>query len=241
LRFFQRFQQEGITWFGLLEHPNIVPLIGWTLTPNLSFISPWYEQGNLRGHLRALSGIKRMQLLVGIAKGLEYLHSQAPPVVHGDLKPENILLSDEGEPLLADFGLSTILGDEKMYSSSHRLGGSLAWMAPECMTGEARSCPSDVYSFGNVAFTVLTGELPYDGLADCRITLKVCDDTGPGGPVEDWIKYPQLRGSIGDLLRACWLRSPEARPSISTVAERWITLLALSKSETDTQLSLSTN
>ncbi|KAG8920488.1 hypothetical protein FRC01_000730 [Tulasnella sp. 417] len=111
----QRFQQEGITWFGLLNHPNIVPLIGWTLTPYLSFISPWYEQGNLHKHLRAPSSMKRMQLLLGIAKGLEYLHSQAPPVVHGDLKPENILLSDEGQPLLADFGLSTILGEEEMW------------------------------------------------------------------------------------------------------------------------------
>ncbi|KIO22700.1 hypothetical protein M407DRAFT_49135, partial [Tulasnella calospora MUT 4182] len=139
-------------------------------------------------------------------------------------KQENILLSDEGQPLLADFGLSTILGDEKMYSSSHRVGGSLAWMAPECMTGEARSCRSDVYSFGNVAFAVLTGELPYNGLADYRIILKVCDETSPGVPVEDWSKYPQLRGSIGDLLRACWSRSPEARPSISTIVERLTTL-----------------
>ncbi|KAG8926171.1 hypothetical protein FRC01_009254 [Tulasnella sp. 417] len=239
-RMLQRFQQEGITWFGLLKHPNIVPLIGWTLTPSLSFISPWYEKGNLLKHLRILSDMKPMQPLLGIAKGLEYLHSQAPPVVHGDLKPENILLSDEGQPLLADFGLSTILGEEEMYSSSHRLGGSLAWMAPECMTGGARSCQSDVYSFGNLAFAVLTGELPYKGLADCQITLKVCDATKPGGPVEDWSKYPRLRGSIGDLLRACWSRSPEARPSISTIVERLTKLLALIESENGTQPSSST-
>ncbi|KAG8916319.1 hypothetical protein FRC01_003235 [Tulasnella sp. 417] len=178
------------------------------------FISPWYEQGNLNKYLRVLSAMKRMRLLLGIAKGLECLHSQAPPVVHGDLKPENILLSDEGQPLLADFGLSTILGAEELYSSSHR--------------------------FWDVAFAVLTGELPYDGLADTRIVIKVCDEARPGGPVEDWSKYPRLRGSTGDLLRACWSWSPAARPSISAIVERLTMLLALSESETDAQLSSST-
>ncbi|KAG8912858.1 hypothetical protein FRC01_004858, partial [Tulasnella sp. 417] len=153
---------------------------------------------------------------------------------------ENILLSDEGQPLLADFGLSTILGAEELYSSSHRVGGSLAWMAPECMIGGARSRQSDVYSFGNVAFAVLTGELPYDGLSDTQIVIKVCNEARPGGPVEGWNKYPQLHGSIGDLLRACWSRSPEARPSMPTIVERLTTLLALSESKAGTQLSPST-
>ncbi|KIO33519.1 hypothetical protein M407DRAFT_65560, partial [Tulasnella calospora MUT 4182] len=138
-----------------LDHPNIVPLLGWILTPSLSFVSPWYEQGNLYGQLGGLSRIKRIRLLLGIAKGLGYLHSRSPPVVHGDLKPDNILLSDQGEPLLTDFGLSKIIGEEEMYTYSHRMGGSVPWMAPECVTGTGGSCQSDIYSFGSVAFTVI--------------------------------------------------------------------------------------
>lgn len=72
------------------------------------------------------------------------------------LLQENILLSDCGEPLLADFGLSIILGEEDMYTFSHRVGGSMPWMAPECMLGGPRSCQSDIYSFGNLIFTVIT-------------------------------------------------------------------------------------
>lgn len=223
-RLLLRFQQEAITWVGL-DHPNIVPLIGWTLAPSLSFISPRYKKGNLYGHLKNLSEIEKLRVLLGIARGLEYLHSRWPPIAHGDLKPENILLSDRGEPLLTDFGLSTMLGEEGMYTSSHSGGGSTAWMSPECMTGTLKSCQSDIYSFGSLAFTVMTGILPHAGLNHNQITLKVCNNKDPKDPVEDWRKYPQLQGLIKDLLKGCWSHSPNARPPMSAVIQRLTSLL----------------
>lgn len=221
----QRFSQEVRTWRRLPDHPNIVPLIGWTQEPKLSLISPWYKQGDLRCHLKCLSDIRKLHVLIGIAKGLECLHSQTPPVVHGDLKPQNILLSDQGEPLLADFGLSTILGEEKMYTYSHRGGGSLPWMSPECIRGESRSCQSDIYSFGTLAFTVMTGQLPYAGLTDCQITLKVCDNSKPMDPIDDWNKYPELQGLTQDLLKDCWSPSPSARLSMPAIIRRLTTII----------------
>lgn len=224
-RLLHRFQQEAITWLGAPNHPNIVPLVGWILTPSLSLISPWYKQGNLSYHLKKLSETQRTSILLGIAKGLDCLHSCNPPIVHGDLKPENILLSDWGEPLLADFGLSTILGEEGMYSTSHGVGGSVRWMSPEQMVEGSRSCQSDIYSFGTLAFTVLTGELPHPGLLDVQIMHKVCNSSSPNNPVEDWDKYPRLQGAIGTLLQECWSRLPEARPTMSAIVLRLTSLL----------------
>ncbi|KIO22702.1 hypothetical protein M407DRAFT_216154 [Tulasnella calospora MUT 4182] len=223
--------QEVITWLSLPKHPNLVPLIGWTVTPNLSFISPWYRQGNLYRHLNNLSHTQRIQVLLGIAKGLKCLHSRNPPVAHGDLKPENILMSDLGEPLLADFGLSTILGGERMYTSSHRVGGSLPWMSPEQMIEGSRSCQSDVYSFSSLAFTVMTGELPHAGLTDGQITIKVCNSNDPKDPVEAWSQYPELPEPIKDLLKDCWSRSSNARPSTSVIVRRLTTLLESSETK----------
>ena len=48
----------------------------------------------------------KVRVALGIAQGLEYMHTQSPPVAHFDLKPGNILLSDAGEPKICDFGLS---------------------------------------------------------------------------------------------------------------------------------------
>lgn len=150
-------------------------------------------------------------------------------MVYGDLKPDNIVLSDSGEALLIDFGLSIIEREEIMatYTPSHRIGGSAAWMSPECIRGESRSSHSDSYSFGNLAFTVLTGEMPYAGLTETQIILKVCGTSDANGPVGDWGSYSQLQGPIKDLLVSCWSLSPSRRPPMSDVVQRLDALLVL--------------
>lgn len=207
----------------LPSHPNIVPLIGWTLKPSLAFIYPWYERGNLSNHLHYLSDTQKLYILIGIAKALECLHSRG--VIHGDIKLDNILLSDSGEPMLADFGLSRILGEETMYTSSHHGGGSMPWMSPECMMQGVKSCQSDVYSFGSLVFAIMTGKLPYTGLAYGQISVKVCDTNNLNGPVQDWNAYPQLQEPIKNLLLGCWSPSPSARHSMSAVVQRLTALL----------------
>ncbi|KAG8928241.1 hypothetical protein FRC01_006236 [Tulasnella sp. 417] len=138
---------------------------------------------------------------------------------------DNVLFTDQGEPVLTDFGLSKIVGEERMYTSSHDEGGSMPWMAPECMMGVPKSCQSDIYSFGSLAFTVMTSELPYGKLPARRIPLKVWNSNNRNGPVEDWSKYPQLRGSIKELLTDCWSWEPSARPAMSAIIERLTALL----------------
>lgn len=71
---------------------------------------------------------------------------------------ENILVDDNGDALIMDFGLATVMEANPWYSSSHRKGGSVRWMAPELLFDitATRSCSTDVYSYGGVAFEVRT-------------------------------------------------------------------------------------
>ncbi|KAG8947063.1 hypothetical protein FRC04_011243 [Tulasnella sp. 424] len=89
----------------------------------------------------------------------------------------------------------------------------------------SKSCQSDVYSFGSLAFTVLTGKPPHAKLTPAQIIRKVCDDTNPRDPVKNWRKYPQVKGPTGSLLEDCWSRSPDARPPMSEVVRRISALL----------------
>jgi len=108
----------------------------------------------------------------GIAAGLLYLHDN--DVIHADLKSDNILISDCGEPLLADFGISRIITSSAASSMSD-VKGSMRWMATELLL----LCPdetikhtkqSDVWAYGMVLYELLTGDVPFAHLKnDCQV------------------------------------------------------------------------
>ncbi|KAG8945163.1 hypothetical protein FRC04_001142 [Tulasnella sp. 424] len=210
---------EVITWIGLV-HPNIVPLVGFTITPLPSLISPWYPKGNIRSYLNRHPNANRLKLIYDVAQGLEYLHSQSPSIAHGDIKPENVLINEQGDALLSDLGLATFLGDERFYTASHNGGGSFRYMAPELFLENARTCDADVYSFASLAFEVFTDHLPHTSLRNINtICLSMGNSKGQEYPVDDWSKFPKLN-PIEDILRRCWSRRPEDRPSMKDIVEK---------------------
>ncbi|KIO32377.1 hypothetical protein M407DRAFT_66853, partial [Tulasnella calospora MUT 4182] len=218
---FQRLSQEAITWMRL-SHPNVVPLVGFTITPLPSLISPWYEQGNIRSYLSQHNQVNRLKLIYDVARGLEHLHFQTPSIAHGDIKPENILINERGDALVSDFGLATVLGDERWYTASHHGGGSYRYTAPEFLLGQqdSRTCNGDVYSFASLAFEILTGHLPHSAIKiDIQICIRLGNSKGPNYPIDEWSEYPEL-APVEDILRQCWSRSPEDRPSMKKVVER---------------------
>jgi len=108
----------------------------------------------------APSLLERYALVIGICSGLCYLHCQTPRVVHGDLKGKNILVERQvpfPRAKLLDFGLSRMLTKH-----ARPLGGTLEYMAPEvALSKSSPSCSADVFSFGGVAFFVITGRRPH--------------------------------------------------------------------------------
>ncbi|KAG9041214.1 hypothetical protein FS837_012540 [Tulasnella sp. UAMH 9824] len=121
-----------------------------------------------------------------------------------------------------DFGLAMVMEANPWYSSSHRQGGSLRWMAPELLLNgkQTRSCSSDVYSYGGVAFEVTTGEPPHHGRSDTEISLAVCDPNAPKAPFDEWARYPQVTEDIKEMITKCWSRRSEKRPTMRGIEER---------------------
>ena len=98
-----------------------------------------------------------MFYLAQILLGLEELHNKN--IIYRDLKPENILLDQKGNVKLADFGLSKVCVSKK--SIAYSLCGTAEYVAPEIIQGKGYNQSADWFSFGSLAYDMLTGHPPF--------------------------------------------------------------------------------
>ncbi|KAG8955877.1 hypothetical protein FRC04_006324 [Tulasnella sp. 424] len=151
------------------------------------------------------------------ACGLEHLHSRDPPICHADIKPENILINDYHTATLSDFGLSRLVQDLEArsgFTTSETIKGTLRYMANELSAGEKPNLASDVYAFGGLILTVMSGKPPFDGLLHQVILRRVIQDHPP--IQEDHPKLPP-DDSLWKLMHRCWNYDPLARPTMGEV------------------------
>ncbi|VFQ74891.1 unnamed protein product [Cuscuta campestris] len=155
---------------GHVRHKNLVRLLGYCIegTQRL-LVYEYVNNGNLEQWLHGamrhhgyLTWEARMNVILGTAKALAYLHEAIEPkVVHRDIKSSNILIDDKFNAKISDFGLAKMLNAGKNYITT-RVMGTFGYVAPEYANSGILNEKSDVYSFGVVLLEAITGRDPVD-------------------------------------------------------------------------------
>ncbi|KAJ7666763.1 kinase-like domain-containing protein [Mycena polygramma] len=193
------FGREAVIWRQLC-HPNLLPFFGvYYLDNRLCLVSPWMRNGNIMEFLRTHSNTNRLSLILDVAFGVRYLHTQR--VVHGDLKAINVLVTPSRRACIADFGLSAMSNSITMrftHSTAPR-GGTVRYQAPELFQGDGQKhYESDVYAVGCVFYEISTGKVPFHELPnDAGVMLRVLDGKRPSRPL------PGSGTQISDSLWSC--------------------------------------
>lgn len=219
----KRLNREVYVWHRL-EHPNVVKLFGtsYHMGGRPSMIMQWYENGSAAEYLSKKNpSANRMHLVHDVAKGLEYLHTLRPPIIHGDLKGNNVLITDEGRAVLCDFGLSKVieeLGHTSGLTSSPGAAGPIRWQAPELMQDDdaEMTLSSDIWSFGCTAFEILAGVLPYSHRTKDALVLRDMNNGCKPSSDNEYLlaRFPPYMHHVLD---RCWSFSPFSRPTMSVV------------------------
>jgi len=162
-----------------LRHPNILPLIGLYIHESTNYVVfPWMGAGNVLDYLEHRPRANRAKLVLEIARGLCYLHTHDPVIVHGNIRGRKILISDSGNALIACSYLShrilpgAVMDGMDEMEDTWFTAGDPKWQAPELVTGNhespakvMRTTSSDMFAFGQVIIEIFQGEKFSDNTA----------------------------------------------------------------------------
>nr|GMC65913.1 probable serine/threonine-protein kinase Cx32, chloroplastic [Ipomoea batatas] len=235
---FEEWQSE-VSFLGMLSHPNLVKLIGYCWEDNeLLLVYEYMQKGSLENHLfrilgvgatEALSWDLRLNIAIGAARGLAFLHTSETKVIYRDFKASNILLDENYNAKISDFGLAKLGPSGENSHVTTRVLGTHGYAAPEYVETGHLYVKSDVYCFGVVLLEIMTG-------------LRALDPKRPSGQqrLVDWVK-PMLSQAMkvksimdvrmegqysseaalkaAQLTLRCLRSLPQMRPSMEEVVE----------------------
>ncbi|KAL6840321.1 hypothetical protein ACP4OV_030131 [Aristida adscensionis] len=207
----KQFRAE-VSTIGNIHHINLIRLLGFCSEGSKRLLVYEYmPNGSLDQYLFASSSMSlnwktRHQIAVGIAKGLAYLHEECRDcIIHCDIKPQNILLDASFVPKVADFGLAKLLGREfsRVLTS---MRGTVGYLAPEWISGEAVTTKADVFSYGMLLFEIISGKRNLENIETSRETFfpVLVARKLLGGEVHTLMRSELIDGvNIGEFERAC--------------------------------------
>ncbi|XP_021666772.2 G-type lectin S-receptor-like serine/threonine-protein kinase RKS1 isoform X3 [Hevea brasiliensis] len=161
----EEFKNE-VALIARLQHRNLIKLLGccihreeqmliYEYLPNKSLDCFIFDQRQRS----FLDWNKRFDIIVGIARGILYLHHDSRlRIIHRDLKTSNILLDADMNPKISDFGMARIFRGDEVQDKTNRVVGTYGYMAPEYVMFGKFSTKSDVFSFGVMLLEIISGK-----------------------------------------------------------------------------------
>ena len=215
----ERFERE-IRLAASLQQANIVPLLSAGDSAGMPFYTmPFVEGESLRARLRAsgaLSISQAVSVLRDVARALAYAHERG--IVHRDIKPDNVLLSG-GAAVVTDFGIAKAISASRTAGEGATLTqlgtsiGTPAYISPEQAAGDPTvDYRADLYSFGCMAYELLSGQPPFAGRTPQRmIAAHMGEKPQPLGELR-----PELPSALSSLVMRCLEKEADLRPQSAT-------------------------
>lgn len=214
-----RFRREALV-LSRFSHSGVATVFDFDAQDGYDFLVMEYVQGGTL-ESRLSSGLMPVEhvLDVGaaIADALEVAHRQG--VLHRDLKPGNVVLTTDGHPKILDFGLAVLLSGGAATGRLTQAGavvGSLPYMSPEQLFGDADDIRSDIYALGVMLFEMVTGQRPFAKERPEALMFAIVNTAAPS--VRSL--RPDAPAGLEQILADCLQKDPAQRPaSAGAVAE----------------------
>ena len=214
----RRFRRESQV-LAALEHPNIARLydagVATVGAVNVPYLAMAYVDGPTLtdyAEQQSLDPRRRMALIGKIARAVHFAHTRG--VIHRDLKPANILVDARGEPRILDFGVARVVTEDSATRVTHagEIIGTVPYMSWEQLVGDTGQADprSDVYSLGVIAYELLAGHLPYEGLESGTLVTAL-ELLSRATPRRVSASQPAARGDLETLVHKAIARDVEQR------------------------------
>ncbi|XP_039286858.1 interleukin-1 receptor-associated kinase 1 isoform X2 [Nilaparvata lugens] len=234
---------KELKYLSSFRHDNILPLYAYSIGGQAPcLVYQFLPNGSLDDRLRCRNNTKplvwlqRLNIAIGTARGLQYLHSACDkPLIHGDIKSANILLDKNFEPKIGDFGLARE-GPLQQYTHMEvsKVYGTKPYLPDEFLRQKKFSIKVDTYSFGVVLFEIATGLRAYDDQRQKKYLYELVtemsdgdlhqlvDAKAGGGGIASSTVDGSLHTATGllQLGKCCVHKVPRQRPDMANVLDK---------------------
>ncbi len=157
---------------GRLHHSNVTLVYDFGYHDQIPFLVQEYLSGEDLGpkikRRDPLTLETKVDYLIQVAEGLEYAHSMG--VIHRDIKPGNIRILEDGVAKIMDFGIGKLIYEETRLTKDGTTFGTPSYLAPEQLSGQEPNAQIDVFSFGTLAYELVSYQRPFEA-ADISATF----------------------------------------------------------------------